>query len=141
MVMTLVTSDGTSSTLTLDPGPRTVNRLGVGSSPWDKDAVETWYQQIGLDTTDKQVVADADEITRVVDSLLMNPGNPYILNLTEHANPTVASSGGAAGMPFSNGVFGSMAADLIVLAAGALAYVGGIIFIVVRRSRLRRLAA
>jgi hypothetical protein len=141
MVMTLVTSDGTSSTLTLDPGPRTVNRLGVGTSPWDKDAVETWYQQLGLDTTDKQVVADADEITRVVDSLLMNPGNPYTLNLTEHPNPSINAIGGPGATAMSGGIFGSAATDLIVFMLALLIYIGGIIFITVRRSRIRRLTA
>ena len=141
MVMTLVTSDGTSSTLTLDPGMRTVNRLGVGSSPWDKDAVETWYQQVGLDTTDKQVVADADEITRVVDSLLMNPGNPYTLNLTEHANPTINTIGGPGATAMSGGIFASAATDMIVIMLSLLIYIGGIIFIVLRRSHLRRLTA
>ena len=140
IAMTLVATDSAIHTLTLDPGPRTVTGLTAPSAPWDKDTIETWYQQAGLDTTDVQVVADADEITRVVDSLLMNPSNPYTLNLTEHANPTVSTPGGAMGTPFSGGIFGSVPTDLVLLASSVLLYAGGIIFIVVRRGRIRRLA-
>ncbi len=141
LVMTLIASDGAVHTLTLDPGPRTVTGLTVGAAPWDKNTVETWYQQAGLDTTDPQVVADADEISRVVDSLLMSPGNPYTLNLTEHANPAINAIGGPAAMPFSNGVLGSTATDTIVFMLILLIYIGGIVFIVLRRNHLRRLAA
>jgi len=140
VVVTLIASDQAVHTLTLDPGPRTVSGLTAANAPWDKNTVEAWYQQIGLDTTDARVVADADEITRVVDSLLMNPGNPYSLNLTEHANAGINTTGAAAGMPFSGGVFGSAAKSMIVMGVALLIYAGGIIFIIFRRSHLRRLA-
>ena len=137
MDIVLVTSGGTRHTLTLDPGPMTVVGREGGVAPWDADTIDAWFAEVGLDMADPQVAAAAAETSRVVDMTIMSPDGGYSLNLSQHTNMAVPTSG-ATTTTFATGnpLLDNVALWLVALALGVLVYGVGIVLIVVRRRRL-----
>lgn len=132
----LTLNDGATRWLTLDPGPMTVEGLPGGTAAWDGGAVERFFADAGLDVDDAQVKADARELQRFVDAILVAPSAAYGGNMVQHAvqhGSTTATMAGPAA------AFGPSAAWLLAgLAVLAIVYVVGLLWIVSRRRTLVR---
>jgi len=131
--LVLTMTDGATHPLTIDPAMQV---YGVGGRvvEWSADTIGEWYREIGLDTTDRAVAAEAAEVSRFIDLLNMSPSSAYNPNLVHHRSGLTVSGGiTAAPDPLKYGLV-----LLGALGVLALAYILGLLFIVRRRRRLLR---
>jgi predicted RNA-binding Zn-ribbon protein involved in translation (DUF1610 family) len=133
--LVLTTSNGATHPLTLDPGSMQVLGVGGGVSTWSPETIELWYSEIGLDTSDAAVAAEAAEISSFIDLLVMSPSGAFSPNLLHHQIQMTMPGG--AGMQPDTMAYQIMIA-LVALAALALVYIVGLLLIVRRRRRLLR---
>ena len=133
--------DGSEQTFTLDTTAGTYTTDdGTGKLPpatFDGDSVTAWLVDLGLDETDTSFTAEARDLTRMVDVAAQAPGNSvsgiaqrsFTVGSPKWNNAT--PPGGTGSAPGSLAVVGySIAFGIFAL------WVGGIVWICVRRSRL-----
>jgi hypothetical protein len=135
IALEITLGDGATHPLTLDPGPMKVSGLGTGFAGWGPGTIEAWFGQIGLDTTDPVIAAEAAEVENFVDLLVMSPSSAFNPNLTHH-QVQLNFAGGISEVTESAISSGVIA--LCVLGGLAIVYVVGLLLIVRRRRRLMR---
>ncbi|MFG0260244.1 MAG: hypothetical protein ACF8LK_07805, partial [Phycisphaerales bacterium JB041] len=80
----LVLTDGTNRALTLDPTTEQVEGADSQLTVWGGDTVEAWYAESGLDVSDPTIAAEAAEVGRYVDLLLMSPNTGTSSTFNHH---------------------------------------------------------
>lgn len=135
MDITLTGTDGAAHTLVLDPFSLQISGLDSGTANWNADVMQSWFAELGFDTTDPQVIAAADEVGRVIDVTVTSPNAGYSLSLNEHFN-ALTTTGGFATSSMASPFGASGAYFVIALAAGTIIYIVGLVLIVVRRRHM-----
>ena len=139
--LTLGDTGGTLHTISLDPNTMQITGLATSPTTWSPITIETWYAQLGLDTTDAQILAEAAEVTREVDLALRSPSSSMApSNLREHTSNAMPVASTATPITPPPAFGPPPAVWLAATAVGLLIYALGIVFIVRRRSTLLRRA-
>lgn len=144
--LVLTKSDYTISKFELDVSSLTYTvDIGEGpgeSSSFRADSISVWFEDSGLDIADPKVANEITDLGSVVDFAIITPlGLSNIASLTTSfptQTPTVFGSGRATTSP------GTTNEALIAVITGIVMFavwIGGIVWIVRRRSRLLRAAA
>jgi len=141
ITLTLTLSDGSNHKLQLDPANdsyTTTDPLGLTTppAPFDKTSIPAWFTAAGLSAADNQITAEADELTSIVQAIMITPFvQPSSMSL-KHLTPGPPTFSGATGFSPS----GSTPTWAYYLFAAALAalliWIAGIVFIVIRRRKL-----
>lgn len=135
MDITITLDDGSTHLLVLDPGPMQITGMQTGTTAWNSGVIDTWFGELGLDTTDPNVAAAAAEVGRAIDVTTVSPSTVYSMALSEHFSSV--NTGGAIPSSLATGtVFDSRVFWLVAFGAGIVVYVGGIVFIVRRRRKM-----
>ncbi|QKK06875.1 MAG: hypothetical protein HND58_01000 [Planctomycetota bacterium] len=133
----LVLADGTTRTLTLDPTTERVEGEDSQLTDWSGDTLEAWYAEGGLDITDPALAAEAAEVGRYVDLLLMSPSTGSTSTFNHHT-PNLTLGTTAASVQSAASMSRAGLAVIAAIVVSALVYVVGVVWIVLRRRKLLR---
>lgn len=132
-------NDGSQDTFTLDHGAGTFTTGDGTAQPaaFKGNSVTGWMQSLGLDTTNSVIAAEAQDLTRMVDVASVSPGDS-VSNLVQSSfsvgfpqwNNTSVPTAAASGIGNLAVIGYSVAGVLFLL------WVGGIIWICLRRAKL-----
>lgn len=138
MDIVLALNDGTEHTLVLDPVQMQVSGLDNGPAAWNAAVIDALFTQAGLDVTDPNISAAASEVGRIVDVTITAPSSAYSMNTTEHTTMAGSIGTGFAGTPTSS-LFGGAGVALAVIGVVLAIYIGGVVWIIMRRRAMQRL--
>ncbi len=138
MDIVLTLNDGAEHTLVLDPVQMQVSGLNNGPAAWNGSVIDALFTQAGLDVTDPNISAAASEVGRIVDVTIMSPSSAYGMNTTEHTSMP-SSSGTGTTTAMTSTLFDGAGVVLAIIGVGLVIYVGGVVWIVVRRRAMQRL--
>jgi len=139
--LVLTGTDGSVSTLAVDPAALTYT-VDDGAGPgdaqsYDDDSLTGWFDDAGLDTADPDLAVEIKDLVRFVDIAMMNPlgGVPVIRSTSSFTSSRTAttSSGGTVTSPSANN---ELLIAMITMGVFFVVWIGGIVWIVMRRSRM-----